>query len=140
MLLRRNVPQQAVVHADVDLAAHDNVRVPVRQVGEQVEGEDDGAVARVLEGHHAAEGAPGLDRREDVFDGDLRQEIVLGLVECVEGRLSGSISNVIAPVMIGLCHDAADGQLFAVHSKTRTMTTCAAPTNHPIARGRTWCV
>lgn len=76
-----------MLDAHVGLAADEDVRVAVLEVGEEVEREDDGAVGRVLDGHDAIVGGAGLDGREDVFDVDDRLEGVDGLVESVEGCL-----------------------------------------------------
>lgn len=62
--------EETVLHGDIGLAADDDVRVLVLQVGEEVEGEDYRAVGRVLEGNDAAVGSARLNRGEDVVDGD----------------------------------------------------------------------
>lgn len=62
------VADYAVVDAHVGFVDDDQVAVLARLVGEEVEGEDDGAVAGVLEGHHAAGGCARGDGGEDVFD------------------------------------------------------------------------
>jgi hypothetical protein len=55
-----------------------DIRIALRQVGEEVEGVDDGAVSGVLEGDDATVYEAGLDGGEDVFDCGLRGEIVRG--------------------------------------------------------------
>lgn len=59
--------EQAVVHVEVDLGTHGQVRVLAGAVGEVVEGKHHGAVGGVLEGDDAVGGAAGLRCVEDVF-------------------------------------------------------------------------
>jgi hypothetical protein len=54
------------------------------EVGEEVEGEDHGAVGRVFEGHYAVGSRAGLDGGEDVFDADLWDDLVFGLWEALD--------------------------------------------------------
>ena len=56
------------MHADVDFARYDDVGVLVGTVGEEVEGEDYGAVGGVFEGDDAVGCFTRLHRGEDVFD------------------------------------------------------------------------
>lgn len=57
-------------------------------VGEEVEGEDYGAVGGVLEGDDALGRGAGLNRGEDVFDAACWDEFVVGLFrESERGRL-----------------------------------------------------
>lgn len=78
---------EAVVDADVGFVDDDEVGVAAGEVGEEVEGEDDGAVGGVFEGHDAAGGAAGGDGLEDVFDRGLGAQDEARFGEGVEGGL-----------------------------------------------------
>jgi hypothetical protein len=81
------VADQAVLHGDEALAADEDVWVFSLEVGEEVQGEDYGAVGRILEGDHAAVCGAVLDCGEDIFYRNFRGECVGIRVEDVEGRL-----------------------------------------------------
>jgi hypothetical protein len=84
--------EQTMSNGEVDLCIDDKVRVAVIQVDEQIEGEDHGAIGGVFEWDDA-EGVAGgglLHGGKDVFDGDLRCELVgLGVGKDGEGGLEG---------------------------------------------------
>lgn len=84
--LRLLVPQQKVVHVQVDFAADTEVCVGPGAVGEVVEREIDDAVGRVLKGNHAEVRGAGLHGVEDVLDCDHGRVLVLLIGE---GGLGG---------------------------------------------------
>lgn len=88
-----------MAYGDIDFAFDENVRVAAVEVGEEVEGEDDGAVGGVFEGDDAVGGGACLDGGEDVFNGDLGLEVVFGFGELAYGGLEGVL------VMCCLCND-----------------------------------
>lgn len=65
----RRVPvsHQAVVDVDEDFAVHRDVFVPAIAVGQVIQGEDDGAVCRVLNGDHTGLDLSELDLVKDVW-------------------------------------------------------------------------
>ena len=91
LLLGLDMAEETVLHGDVAFPADENVGVFVVQVGEEVEGEDHGAVGGVFERDNAAVCGAGLDGGEDIFDCDLRGERVCVWVEGVESSLPGIV-------------------------------------------------
>lgn len=81
------VAKKAMFDSDVSFTADEDVGVFVLRVADEVEGEDDGAVAAVFKGHDAAVCGAVLDGGEDVGDGDLGGERDFVFVEGVEGGL-----------------------------------------------------
>ena len=62
--------QEVVDDGDIGLGADDDVGVLLLQIGEEIEGEDYGAVGAVFERDHAVLSVSGLYGAEDVFDVD----------------------------------------------------------------------
>jgi hypothetical protein len=73
-----------VVHREVDFATDEDVRVATCEVGEEVEGEDHGAIGGVFEGDDALRSGAGLDGGEDVFDACLWDDLVFRLGEALD--------------------------------------------------------
>lgn len=76
-----------MVDLDVAFAAYYNVRMFIVLVGEEVEREDYRAIGRVLKGHHAVGGVPGLDTAKNIFDRGLCEQVVMLWVEGAYGGL-----------------------------------------------------
>ncbi len=63
--------KQTMMHAQIHLAANQNIRVSASQIREEVESENHGAIGGVLKGDDALGDGAGLDGGEDVGDGRL---------------------------------------------------------------------
>ena len=87
LLVLRCVPEQAVVHGEVDFAAYQDVWVAAVEVREEVEGEHHGAIGGVLERNDAVRGGAGLDGGEDVFDGCEGDNVISRFGELLQGCL-----------------------------------------------------
>ncbi len=69
------------MHAQINLATNQNIRIPARQIREEVQSEDHRAIGGVLKGDHALRDGAGLDGGEDVGDGCLGYDGVVWLRE-----------------------------------------------------------
>ncbi len=103
---RRQAAKQEVVHVEIDLVADDYVGELAGAVGQGVEGEGDGAVGGVFEGHYAEGGRAGLHAVKDFCGG------VLGLG--LETGGSGDGGWVPLMVTVGSSCHLESGKAFLV--------------------------